>query len=581
MVRKLLRSVREYKKHSILAPVFVIFEVIMEVVIPLLMANLIDFGIDDGNLEYIVKMGIVLVVFALISLIFGILSGRSAAIASAGFAKNLRKDMYYKVQNFSFSNIDKFSTASIVTRLTTDVTNVQNAYMMIIRVAVRAPIMLICALVLAFNVNSSMALIFLCIVPILAVGLFFIMSKAHPIFERVFKTYDKLNNVVQENLYGIRVVKSFVREDHENEKFGKISKSIFKDFSKAERLLAWNMPLMQFCVYTCMLLISWFGARLIVLSGNDPSVGMTTGQLMSLITYAMQILMSLMMLSMIFVMIIISRASMERIAEILDEESDITNGENPVKEVKDGSIIFDNVSFAYKKDADKMCLSDISVSIKSGETVGIIGGTGSGKTSLVNLIPRLYDVTKGKLTVGGLDVKDYDIEALRDSVAVVLQKNVLFSGTIKENLRWGNENATDEEIVNVCKLAQADSFVSTFPKGYDTYIEQGGTNVSGGQKQRLCIARALLKKPKILILDDSTSAVDTKTDALIRKAFAEEIPDTTKIIIAQRISSIENADKIIVMDDGGINAVGTHEKLLKTNEIYREVYTSQTKSSQQ
>lgn len=581
MVRKLLRSVREYKKHSILAPVFVIFEVIMEVVIPLLMANLIDFGIDDGNLEYIVKMGVVLVVFALISLIFGILSGRSAAIASAGFAKNLRKDMYYKVQNFSFSNIDKFSTASIVTRLTTDVTNVQNAYMMIIRVAVRAPIMLICALVLAFNVNSSMALIFLCIVPILAVGLFFIMSKAHPIFERVFKTYDKLNNVVQENLYGIRVVKSFVREDHENEKFGKISKSIFKDFSKAERLLAWNMPLMQFCVYTCMLLISWFGARLIVLSGNDPAVGMTTGQLMSLITYAMQILMSLMMLSMIFVMIIISRASMERITEILDEESDITNGENPVKEVKDGSIIFDNVSFAYKKDADEMCLSDISVSIKSGETVGIIGGTGSGKTSLVNLIPRLYDVTKGKLTVGGLDVKDYDIEALRDSVAVVLQKNVLFSGTIKENLRWGNENATDEEIVNVCKLAQADSFVSTFPKGYDTYIEQGGTNVSGGQKQRLCIARALLKKPKILILDDSTSAVDTKTDALIRKAFAEEIPDTTKIIIAQRISSIENADKIIVMDDGGINAVGTHEELLKSNEIYREVYTSQTKSSQQ
>ena len=581
MVRKLLRSVREYKKHSILAPVFVIFEVIMEVVIPLLMANLIDFGIDDGNLEYIVKMGVVLVVFALISLIFGILSGRSAAIASAGFAKNLRKDMYYKVQNFSFSNIDKFSTASIVTRLTTDITNVQNAYMMIIRVAVRAPIMLICALVLAFNVNSSMALIFLYIVPILAVGLFFIMSKAHPIFERVFKTYDKLNNVVQENLYGIRVVKSFVREDHENEKFGKISKSIFKDFSKAERLLAWNMPLMQFCVYTCMLLISWFGARLIVLSGNDPAVGMTTGQLMSLITYAMQILMSLMMLSMIFVMIIISRASMERITEILDEESDITNGENPVTEGKDGSIIFDNVSFAYKKDADEMCLSDISVSIKSGETVGIIGGTGSGKTSLVNLIPRLYDVTKGKLTVGGLDVKDYDIEALRDSVAVVLQKNVLFSGTIKENLRWGNENATDEEIVNVCKLAQADSFVSTFPKGYDTYIEQGGTNVSGGQKQRLCIARALLKKPKILILDDSTSAVDTKTDALIRKAFAEEIPDTTKIIIAQRISSIENADKIIVMDDGGINAVGTHEELLKSNEIYREVYTSQTKSSQQ
>lgn len=581
MVRKLLKSVREYKKHSILSPIFVTFEVLMEVVIPLLMANLIDFGIDDGNLEYIVKMGVVLLVFAVISLAFGALSGRSAAIASAGFAKNLRKDMYYRVQNYSFSNIDKFSTSSIVTRLTTDITNVQNAYMMIIRVAVRAPIMLIFAMVMAFSVNASMALIFLCIVPILGVGLFLIMSKAHPIFKRVFKTYDKLNNVVQENLYGIRVVKSFVREEHENQKFGKISKLIFNDFSKAERILAWNMPLMQFCVYSCMLLISWFGARLIVLSGNDPAVGMSTGQLMSLITYAMQILMSLMMLSMIFVMVIMSRASMERIAEILDEESDITNNENPVKEVKDGSIVFDKVDFAYKEDSEELCLHDISVSIKSGETVGIIGGTGSGKTSLVNLIPRLYDVTGGKLTVGGLDVKDYDIEALRDSVAVVLQKNVLFSGTIKENLRWGNENATDEELIKVCKLAQADSFVSTFPDGYDTYIEQGGTNVSGGQKQRLCIARALLKKPKILILDDSTSAVDTKTDALIRKAFAEEIPNTTKIIIAQRISSIENADKIIVMDDGKINAVGTHEELLKSNDIYKEVYTSQTKSSQQ
>lgn len=581
MIRKLLKSVREYKKHSILAPIFVTFEVVMEVVIPLLMANLIDFGIDDANLEYIVKIGIVLLVFAIISLLFGVLAGRSASIASAGFAKNLRKDMYYHVQNYSFSNIDKFSTASIVTRLTTDVTNVQNAYMMIIRTAVRAPIMLIFAMVMAFTVNSSMALIFLCIVPVLAIGLLLIMSKAHPIFKRVFKIYDKLNNVVQENLYGIRVVKSFVREEHEKEKFGKISKSIFNDFSKAERFIALNMPLMQFCVYTCMLLISWFGARLIVLSGNDSSVGMSTGQLMSLITYAMQILMSLMMLSMIFVMVIMSHASMERIVEILDEESDIKNCENPVKEVKDGSIVFDNVNFAYKEDSEELCLHDISVSIKSGETVGIIGGTGSGKTSLVNLIPRLYDVTSGKLTIGGLDVKDYDIETLRDSVAVVLQKNVLFSGTIKENLRWGNENATDEEIVNVCKLAQADSFVSTFPQGYDTYIEQGGTNVSGGQKQRLCIARALLKKPKILILDDSTSAVDTKTDALIRKAFAEEIPDTTKIIIAQRISSIENADKIIVMDDGGINAVGTHEELLKSNDIYREVYTSQTKSSRQ
>lgn len=577
MIKKLLASVREYKKHSILAPLFVILEVIMEVIIPLLMANLIDYGIDDGNLEYIVKMGVVLVVFAFISLIFGALSGRSAAIASAGFAKNLRKDMYYKVQNFSFSNIDKFSTASIVTRLTTDVTNVQNSYMMIIRVAVRAPIMLIFAMVMAFNVNASMALIFLCCIPVLAIGLFFIMSKAHPIFERVFKTYDKLNNIVQENLHGIRVVKSFVREEHENEKFGKISKSIYDDFSRAEKLIAWNMPLMQLCVYACMLLISWFGARLIVFSGNDPAVGMTTGQLMSLITYAMQILMSLMMLSMIFVMIIISRASAERIAEILDEESDITNGKNAVKDVKDGSVVFDNVSFGYQKEQGELCLKDISVSVNSGETVGIIGGTGSGKTSLVNLIPRLYDVTHGRLLVGGLDVRNYDIEALRDSVAVVLQKNVLFSGTIKENLRWGNENATDEELINACKLAQADSFISAFPKGYDTYIEQGGTNVSGGQKQRLCIARALLKKPKILILDDSTSAVDTKTDALIRHSFEEEIPNTTKIIIAQRISSIEHADKIIVMDDGGINAVGTHEELLKSNDIYREVYTSQQK----
>lgn len=580
MIKKLLASVREYKKHSILAPIFVILEVVMEVVIPLFMANLIDYGIDDGNLEYIIKMGVMLVVFAFISLLFGALSGRSAAIASAGFAKNLRKDMYYKVQDYSFSNIDKFSTASIVTRLTTDVTNVQNSYMMIIRVAVRVPIMLIMAMSMAFSVNAIMALIFLCCVPILGVGLFFIMSKAHPIFERVFKTYDKLNNVVQENLYGIRVVKSFVREEHEEKKFGKISNLIYNDFSKAEKLLAWNMPLMQFCVYGCMLLVSWIGARLIVLSGNDPAVGMTTGQLMSLITYAMQILMSLMMLSMIFVMIIMSRASAERIVEILDEKSDITNKENPVMEIKDGSIVFDNVSFGYQKDDGELCLKDISISINSGETVGIIGGTGSGKTSLVNLIPRLYDATHGEVRVGGLDVRNYDIESLRDSVAVVLQKNVLFSGTIKENLRWGNEKATDEEIVNACKLAQADSFVSTFPDGYDTYIEQGGTNVSGGQKQRLCIARALLKKPKILILDDSTSAVDTKTDALIRSAFEKEIPNTTKIIIAQRISSIEHADKIIVMDDGGINAVGTHDELVKSNKIYREVYTSQQKGSE-
>ena len=577
MVRKLLRSVREYKKHSILAPVFVIFEVIMEVVIPLLMANLIDFGIDDGNLEYIVKMGVVLVVFALISLIFGILSGRSAAIASAGFAKNLRKDMYYKVQNFSFSNIDKFSTASIVTRLTTDVTNVQNAYMMIIRVAVRAPIMLICALVLAFNVNSSMALIFLCIVPILAVGLFFIMSKAHPIFERVFKTYDKLNNVVQENLYGIRVVKSFVREDHENEKFGKISKSIFKDFSKAERLLAWNMPLMQFCVYTCMLLISWFGARLIVLSGNDSVVGMTTGQLMSLITYAMQILMSLMMLSMVFLQSARAMASIKRIDELMNTEVDLTDDQAGRKEleVKEGRIEFKDVSFSYDRNGEDKVLEHISFTAEPGQVVGIIGSTGSGKTSMVQLIPRLYDVTEGAVLVDGVDVREYSLKHLRNGVGMVLQKNVLFSGTIEENLRWGSETASEEDIRAAADAAQADSFVASFKDGYDTDMGQGGVNVSGGQKQRLCIARALLKKPKILILDDSTSAVDTATEAKIRESFHTTLKDTTKLIIAQRISSVEDADQILVLDDGHLIGVGTHRELLEHCEAYQEIYYSQ------
>ena len=571
MIKKLLCSVREFKRDSLLSPLFITFEVIMEVIIPVLMANLIDKGIDAGNMSFILKMGLVLVISAMISLAFGALAGKHAAIGSAGFARNLRHDMYYNVQNFSFSNIDKFSTASIVTRLTTDVSNVQNAYQMIIRMAVRAPIMLIFAMTMAFSVNSKLSLIFLGCVPILGIGLYLIIRKAHPIFERVFKTYDKLNNVVQENLHGIRVVKSYVREDFEEKKFEAISEDIYKDFTKAEKTIAYNMPLMQLCMYSCMLLISWIGARLIV--GSE----MTTGQLMSFITYVMQILMSLMMLSMVFVTIIISKASAERIVEILEEESDIKNCENPVRVVKDGAIAFNNVSFSYGNREDKLSLKKVNLEIKSGETIGILGGTGASKTTLVQLIPRLYDVTSGTLTVGGVDVKKYDIETLRNEVAMVLQKNVLFSGTIKENLRWGNEKATEEELKRACCLAQADEFIEAFPEKYDTYIEQGGTNVSGGQKQRLCIARALLKKPKILILDDSTSAVDTKTDALIRRAFNEEIPDTTKIIIAQRISSVEEADKIIVMEGGEINGIGTHEELLKNNPIYKEVYISQMK----
>ena len=577
MVRKLLRSVREYKTSSLLAPLFVTCEVILEVIIPMLMANLIDFGIEAGNMQYILKMGLALIICCIVSLTFGALSGKYAAVASAGFAKNLREDMYNKVQEYSFSNIDKFSTASIVTRLTTDITNIQNAYMMSIRVAVRCPIMLIFALFMAFQINSHLAPIFVIAIPILAVGLVIIISNAKRIFERVFRTYDKLNNVVQENLHGIRVVKSFVREDHETEKFCSVSKEIYQDFSKAEKILAFNAPLMQFCAYGCMLLISWLGAKLIVASGNNPAVGMTTGDLTSMFSYTMQILMSLMMFSMVFVMITISYASMERAEEILDEKSDLHNPENPVYEVKDGSIEFDHVNFAYGKNADKLCLDNVNLKIPSGATVGIIGGTGSSKSTLVQLLPRLYDATEGAVKVGGRDVREYDIESLREEVAMVLQKNVLFSGTIKDNLRWGKEDATDEEMRHVCQLAQADEFIQTFPDGYDTYIEQGGTNVSGGQKQRLCIARALLKKPKILILDDSTSAVDTKTDALIRMAFREEIPNTTKIIIAQRISSVEDADLILVLDDGKINGMGTHQELLANNEIYREVYESQQK----
>lgn len=571
MIKTLARSIRQYKKDSVLTPVFMTLEVVMEVIIPILMANLIDYGIDEGNINVILKMGTALVLSTLISLVFGALAGKYAAKASAGYAKNLRKDMYYAVQDFSFSNIDKFSTASIVTRLTTDVANVQNAFQMLIRIAVRGPVMIVFSLIMAFSINPKLSLIFLVLIPFLGGGLYLIIKNVHPIFERVFKTYDKLNTIVQENLRGIRVVKSYVREEYEKEKFAKISTSIYKDFSKAEKIIALNSPLMQLSMYSCILIISWFGARMIV------SDNMTTGQLMSLISYSMQILMSLMMLSMVFVMMIISRASAERIVEILQEKSDLHNCDNPIYEVKNGALCFNNVSFSYAKNKNKLCLSDINITINPGETVGIIGGTGSSKTSLVQLIPRLYDVTEGCITIGGVDVRDYDIQTLRNEVAMVLQKNVLFSGTIKENLRWGCPEATDEELIRVCKLAQADDFIRSFPQQYDTFIEQGGSNVSGGQKQRLCIARALLKKPKILIFDDSTSAVDTKTDALLRKALREEIPNTTKIIIAQRISSIEDADKIIVMDGGKVNAVGKHEELLRTNKIYNEVYISQVK----
>ena len=573
-----MRSIREQKRNSILAMVTISGEVVFEVIIPMLMANLIDYGIDAGNMNYIVKMGLVLLLSAAGQLLCGIASGKFAAEASSGFARNLRHDMFYKVQNFSFSNIDKFSTASIVTRLTTDVTNLQNTYQMIIRMAVRSPLMMIFSLVAAFAIDAQLSLIFLAIIPILALGLYFIMTRTHPIFERVFRTYDWLNGIVQENLHGIRVVKSFVREDHEKKKFNSVSERIYKDFKKAEQRLAWNAPLMQLCMYAAVILISWFGARTIVACGGDAALGLSTGELLSLISYATQILMSLMGLSMIFVMITISRTSGERAVELLDETPDISTPDNAVTEVPDGSIAFEHVRFSYHKGGGKPVLDDIDLKIPAGATVGIIGGTGSSKSSLVQLIPRLYDVQQGAVKVGGVDVRRYDLDALRGAVAMVLQKNVLFSGTIKENLRWGDEHATDEELVHACKLAQADDFIRAFPQGYDTYIEQGGTNVSGGQKQRLCIARALLKKPKILILDDSTSAVDTRTDALIRQAFREFIPETTKIIIAQRIASVQDADRIIVMDGGAISAVGTHDELMQSSEIYREVYTSQNKA---
>ena len=573
MIRTLAKSIREYKLASIITPIFIVLEVILEVLIPYMMAVLIDKGVDKQDMDYIWKMGLTLAIVAMASLICSALAGRFAAVASAGLAKNLRHDMFYRIQSFSFANIDKFSAASLVTRMTTDVTNIQNSYQMILRMAFRAPFMMIFAMVMSFRVNAQLSWIFVIAIPIIALALGIIIKCAHPIFTRVFKKYDKLNNVVQENLHGIRVVKSFVREDHETEKFRKISGEIYNDFTKAEKIVTFNMPVMQICIYACILLISWFSARLIVYGG------MTTGELASMMTYVMQILMSLMFISIAMVLITLSKASGDRVAEVLNEIPDITSPDDPVRDIRDGSIVFENVSFSYAKNAEKFCLKNADLNIKSGQTIGIIGGTGSSKSTLVQLIPRLYDATEGRVLVGGVDVRNYDLELLRNNVAMVLQKNVLFSGTIKENLRWGNENATDEELIKACRLACADEFIQLMPDKYDTYIEQGGTNVSGGQRQRLCIARALLKKPKILILDDSTSAVDTKTDSLIRKAFLEEIPDTTKLIIAQRISSVQDADKIIVMDGGSINAVGTHEELLGSNKIYQEVYYSQQKGS--
>ena len=579
LVRTLGKSLREYRKPSILTPIFVVVEGVLEILIPTVMASLIDEGITGKSMPAIVKFGLILLACSLCSLAAGFLAGKFAAIAGAGFAKNLRHDEFEKVQGFSFTNIDKFSTGSIITRLTTDVTNLQNAYSMIIRLGVRAPIMMIVAWIFSFRISPSISLVFLACIPVLAFGLCGLAVYVHPVFERVFHTYDKLNNVVDENLQGIRVVKSYTRESHEISKFGRISQRIYKDFSKADRVMSFNNPLMMVCVYVSMILIAWMGAKQIVASGNNAALGLTTGDLTALVTYAMQILMAMMMLSMVFVMCIISQASAERICQVLNEESTVTNPANPIKEVADGSIEFDNVDFRYSDNSEKPVLDNINLKIRSGMTVGIVGGTGSAKSSLVQLVPRLYDVTSGSLKVGGVDVRDYDMEVLRDQVAMVLQKNVLFSGTILDNLRWGDENASEEECIRVAKLACADEFIERFPDKYNTWIEQGGSNVSGGQKQRLTIARALLRKPKVLILDDSTSAVDTATDAKIRKAFREEIPGTTKIIIAQRISSVQDADRILVLDNGKIDGLGTHEELLKTNAIYQEVYNSQTQGS--
>ncbi len=578
MYKELMKSIREYKRDSILSPIFVSLEVLMECIIPFITANLVNQIKVGCEFKVIAIYGVVLIVMAGLSLLFGALAGSAAATASTGFARNLRKDLFYKIQTYSFENIDKFSTPSLVTRMTTDITNVQNAYMMIIRVAVRCPLMLVFSFAMAFIMGGRMATIFLIVVPILGIGLFLVIRKVMPLFKKVFHKYDVLNNSIQENVKGMRVVKSFVREDYEKKKFEVAAADVCNDFTRAEKILAINNPLMQFCLYVVMVFVLSFGSYTIITSrGLDLDVG----QFSSLLTYSFQILSSLMMVSMVFVMITMASESTHRIVEILREKSSLASPENALTEVKDGSIDFDHVSFKYSKKAKRMALSNIDLHIRSGETIGIIGGTGSSKSSLIQLIPRLYDATEGVVKVGGVDVRKYDIEALRNQVAVVLQKNVLFSGTIKENLRWGNKEATDEELIEACQLAQADEFISKFPQGYNTYIEQGGSNVSGGQKQRLCIARALLKKPKILILDDSTSAVDTKTDALIRKAFRSYIPETTKIIIAQRISSVEDADRIIVMENGFINAIGTHEQLLKENKIYQEVYTSQNKAGDQ
>lgn len=571
MLKTLATQVKEYKKASIITPIFIICEVIMELLIPLLMSTLIDDGISTGDMKHVFIIGGVMVVIAALSLLFGVLAGKYAAFASTGFAKNLRQSMYENIQSFSFSNIDKYSTAGLVTRMTTDVTNVQNSYQMILRMCFRAPMMLIVALIMSFTISKKLSSIFLVAIVFLGICLTLIILNAHPIFMKVFKKYDDLNASVQENVNAIRVVKAYVREDYEVKKFEKAADNVYKLFVKAESVLAFNMPAMMLSVYGCILALSWFGANMIV-EGS-----LTTGQLVSLFSYIMNIMISLMLLSMVFVMITMSKASAERIAEVLEESSDLTNSENPDFVIENGDIDFNNVNFAYKKESEKYVLQNIDLHIKSGETIGIIGGTGSSKSSLVNLISRLYDVSEGSVFVGGKDVRSYDIETLRNEVSVVLQKNVLFSGTIKENLRWGDKNATDEELIRACKLACADEFIDTLPNGYDTYIEQGGTNVSGGQKQRLCIARVLLKKPKILILDDSTSAVDTATDAKIRTAFAKAIPNTTKIIIAQRISSVQDADKIIVLDDGKISGIGTHEELLENNEIYADVYNSQMK----
>ena len=578
MIRELAKSIREYKKLSIITPILISLEVVIECTIPFITASLVNKIKNGCDLNTIIRYGAVLVIMAVLSLMFGAIAGSTAATASCGFAKNLRKDMFYSIQNYSFENIDKFMTSSLITRMTTDVTNVQNAYMMIIRTAIRSPLMLVFAFVMAFVMGGRMAWIFLVMVPILAIGLALIIYKTFPLFKKVFKKYDALNRSIQENIKGMRVVKSFVREDYEQKKFDEAAQDVCADFTKAERILALNGPLMQFCMYVLMIFVLSFGSYTIISSrGLDFDIG----QFSAILTYGFMILSSLMMLSMVFVMITLAGESAKRIVEVINEKSTLSNPENPIYTVKDGSISFENVSFKYSEKAKRMALANINLQIKSGETIGIIGGTGSSKSSLIQLIPRLYDATEGVVKVAGIDVKKYDLETLRNQVAVVLQKNILFSGTIKENLRWGNKDATDEELIEACKLACAHDFISQFPKGYDTYIEQGGTNVSGGQKQRLCIARALLKQHKILILDDSTSAVDTKTDASIRKGLKEYMPNTTKIIIAQRTASVEDADRIIVMDGGTINGIGTHEELLAENEIYREIYTSQNKVGDQ